>query len=322
MLDIFISIACYRDSEVVPTIRDAYEKAANRGRLVFGVYAQMHENDGDIDLSFLPEEQVRLLVKSNTRARGPAYARYTIYERLYKNELYYLQIDSHSRFVEGWDNELVDMLGQLRANSVISTYPKGYQLKSDRLPQTNRVNVLKLKKIRAGVPVLTSYVDVLEKPQRNMFWAAGFSFCYGAIFKVVPFDPNLKNLFWGEEFLMSLRFFTNNIRVYTPHKNVVFTLWTRDYRHTFWELKERMNGRFEVHGLVSFLRLCKIGRLCSDEVFDRIDVGQITEDLDKYGAGKRKTIEQYYEKSGIANLLGEEDYERLINKIYFSLKLN
>ena len=63
MLDIFISIACYRDSEVVPTIRDAYEKAANRDRLVFGVYAQMHENDGDIDLSFLPDEQVRLLLK-------------------------------------------------------------------------------------------------------------------------------------------------------------------------------------------------------------------------------------------------------------------
>ena len=322
MLDIFISIACYRDPEIVPTIKDAFEKALNPRRLVFGVYAQMAEEDSKIDLSFLPEDQVRLMVKSHTRARGPAYARYIIYERLYRNELYYLQIDSHSRFVEGWDEQLVEMLSSLRANSVISTYPKGYQLGSDRLPQTGKVNVLKLKKIRAGVPVLTSYVDELDRPQRNMFWAAGFSFCYGAIFKVVPFDKNLKNLFWGEEFLMSLRFFTHNVRVYTPHKNVVFTLWSRNYRHTFWELKDQMNGRFEVHGLVSFLRLCKIGKLCGDEVFEKIDVEQITEDLERYGCGNKKSVEEYYERSGIGNLLGEENYRKLIDRIYFSLKLN
>jgi hypothetical protein len=101
---IFISLACYRDPEIIPTVRNAYNKAQNKHLLVFGVYAQMAPTDNKIDLSFIEDkEQVRLLVKDNTKARGPSYARYIIYNKLYKDELYYLQIDSHTRFAENWD---------------------------------------------------------------------------------------------------------------------------------------------------------------------------------------------------------------------------
>ena len=98
----------------------------------------------------------------------------------------------------------------------------------------------------------------LERPEKNLFWAAGFSFCYGAVFKRVPFDPHLKNIFWGEEFLMALRFYTSGIEVYTPDKNIVYTLWDRNYRPTFWELRNIDAKKFDAHGLISFLRLCKI----------------------------------------------------------------
>ena len=319
--DIFVSIACYRDPEVIPTVRDAYNKAKNKENIIFGVYAQMGEEDEELDFSFVKNpNQVRLLVKSNFSARGPAYARYIIYNKLYRNELYYLQIDSHTRFVENWDEELIDMLSKLKANSVISTYPKGYNKDNNNLPKTNKVNVLKLKKIRKGVPVLTSCVRELQKPERNYYWAAGYSFCYGAIFKIVPFDPYLKNIFWGEEFIMSLRFFTSNIRIYTPHKNIVFTLWSRSYRHTFWELKDKMNGKFEVYGLVSFLRLCMIGQLCEEDI-KKYDFRKVIEKLEKYGLGNKKSSQEYYFRTGIDKLLEKEDYMKIISEIYFSLKL-
>lgn len=322
MGEIFVSIACYRDPEIVPTVRDAYEKAKYRKKLIFGIYGQMGENDVELNFDFIKNQnQVRLLVKSNTRARGPAYARYIIYNKLYRNELYYLQIDSHTRFVKNWDEKLILMLGKLKANSIISTYPKGYQIGKESLPQTDRVNVLKLKKIRNGIPVLTSFIEKLDKPRRNYFWAAGYSFCYGAIFKIVPFDPHLKNLFWGEEFLMSLRFFTHNIKIYTPDENIVFTLWSRNYRHTFWELKEQMNGKFEIYGLGSFLRLCYIGKLC-EKVLENYDIEKIENDLDKYGLGKKKSYLEYYKRTGISKLLEDESYNNLIKKIYFSLKIN
>ena len=321
MLDkIFISLACYRDPEIIPTVKDAYNKAKNKESLIFGIYAQMSEEDEKIDLSFINNKQVRLLVNKNTKARGPSYARYIIFNKLYKNELYYLQIDSHTRFIENWDTELITMLSKLSVNSVISTYPNGYNINKDVIVKNEKINVLKLKKLKDGVPIYKSITEILEKPKRNYFWAAGYSFCYSSIFNIVKFDPYLKNLFWGEEFLMSLRFFTNNIKIYTPNKNIVFTLWDRNYRHTFWELKENMKGKFEVYWFISFLRLCYISNLCQDVLKD-YKFKQITEDLDKYGIGNKRKIEEYYLKTGIKELLEKENYKSIISKIYFSLKI-
>ena len=314
--DIFISIACYRDPEVIPTVKDAYEKAKFKNKIVFGIYAQMNDEDPKLDFSFIDEKQVRLLVKPNVNARGPAYARYIIYNKLYKNELFYLQIDSHTRFIQDWDEELVEMLTSLKANSVISTYPRGYNLNSNTLSHETSVNILKLKKLRNGIPILTSSVDNLSAPRRNYFWAAGYSFCYGAIFRFVPFDPHLKNLFWGEEFLMSLRFFTHNIKIYTPHKNIVFTLWSRDYRHTFWELKNIIGGKFEIYGFLSFLRLCLIGKLYENETFRE----RISQEIEKYGIGSKKTVEEYFEKTKMNELIKNENYDKIISRNYISLK--
>lgn len=323
---IFISLACYRDPEIAPTIRDAYIKSKNKHLLVFGVYAQMAPTDEKIDLSFIEDqEQVRLLVKDNTKARGPSYARYIIYNKLYKDELYYLQIDSHTRFTENWDIKLIAMHATLSANSVISTYPKGYQLHHDtNLPTSEKMNLLKFKKIRDGIPIFnTTTIPQEDKPKRNYFWAAGYSFCYGAIFKIIPFDPHLKNLFWGEEFLMSLRFFTNNIKIYSPNRHVIYTLWTRNYRHTFWELKERMNGKFETYGFLSFLRLCSIANLLPNNtiLFKKLEP-KFRDEIEKYGLGNKKTTDDFYSRVGIKEIIGKEDYDKIIQKIYFSLKIN
>jgi len=324
--NIFISLACYRDPEITPTIQDAYNKAKNKDLLIFGVYAQMADSDEKIDLSFIKnKDQVRLLVKNNTKARGPSYARYIIYNKLYKDELYYLQIDSHTRFAENWDVELIKMHQKLSANSVISTYPKGYQLNKDNiLPKSEKMNILKLKKIRDGIPIFnTTIIPQEDKPKRNYFWAAGYSFCYAAIFKIIPFDPHLKNLFWGEEFLMSLRFFTNNIKIYSPNQHVIYTLWSRNYRHTFWELKEKMNGKFEIYGFLSFLRLCSIANLIPNDAnfFKKLEP-KFRYEIEKYGIGNKKTTDEYYSRTGISEIIKKENYNKIIQQIYFSLKLN
>ncbi len=50
-------------------------------------------------------------------------ARY-IGAKFYRGENYYLQIDSHSEFVENWDEKLIKMMKDAPANKpVISTYP-------------------------------------------------------------------------------------------------------------------------------------------------------------------------------------------------------
>jgi len=314
MGDIFISIACYRDSQVIPTVENAYKNAKYKDRLFFGVYAQLAEND--VELKFdCPENQVRLLVHPHTSARGPVYARYIIYNKLYKNERFYLQIDSHTRFVQNWDEQLINMLCSLQENSVISTYPVGYSLKTDQLIKTDKVNIVKLKKIRNGIPVFYSVPAKLERPEKNLFWAAGFSFCYGAVFKIVPFDPHLKNIFWGEEFIMALRFYTSGIEVYTPDKNIVYTLWDRTYRPTFWELRNIDANKFDSHGLISFLRLCKIAGFYES----RIGQERVLKDIDRYGIGKKKIVDEFLNVSGIKELIKDINYlhyiRLFVNKI-------
>jgi hypothetical protein len=217
------------------------------------------------------------------------------------------------------------MHSKLSANSVISTYPKGYQLQHDtNLIKSDKMNILKFKKVRDGIPIFNiTTIPQEDKPMRNYFWAAGYSFCYGAIFKIIPFDPHLKNLFWGEEFLMSLRFFTNNIKIYSPNRHIIYTLWTRNYRHTFWELKEKMNGKFETYGFLSFLRLCSIANLLPNNnmLFQKLEP-KFRDEIEKYGVGNKKTVDDFYTRVGIKEHIEKEDYNKIIQKIYFSLKIN
>ena len=42
------------------------------------------------------------------QAKGPTVARHTA-ASLFKNEDYFMQIDSHSKLVEGWDDRVIEM---------------------------------------------------------------------------------------------------------------------------------------------------------------------------------------------------------------------
>ena len=125
---------------------------------------------------------------------------------------------------------------------------------------------------------------------------------------------------------MSLRFFTNNVKIYSPNRHIVYTLWSRNYRHTFWELKEKMNGKFETYGFLSFLRLCSMSNFLPHDPndvnsFQKIE-SKYKENIDKYGVGNKKSVDEFYRRVGIKEIIDNEDYNKIINRIYFSLKIN
>lgn len=67
--------------------------------------------------------QVRLFNINESESLGPYMARY-IGAKFYQGEHYYLQIDSHSEFVEDWDVKLIrDMENAPAKKPVLSTYP-------------------------------------------------------------------------------------------------------------------------------------------------------------------------------------------------------
>ena len=66
-------------------------------------------------------------------AAGPVWARHLSHS-LHRGEDFILQIDSHMRFVNGWDDVLLTQLARCPAHKpIISTYPAGYTL-PDNVP--------------------------------------------------------------------------------------------------------------------------------------------------------------------------------------------
>ena len=109
---IFVSIANYRDSETPHTLRDLYAKAAHPERVFVGIFSQTVPgvDDDCLPIDGFPPPQVRQLRIDARESLGACWARHRILTELYQDEDYVLQIDSHSRFVEGWDNRCIAML--------------------------------------------------------------------------------------------------------------------------------------------------------------------------------------------------------------------
>ena len=103
-MTILISIASYRDPELVRTIKSAIENAANPNDLVFSVVIQDFPVDTP-DLSWV--KNLRLKTMHPREARGAGYAR-AIAMEYYQGEDYYLQIDSHTLFAKNWDKLCID----------------------------------------------------------------------------------------------------------------------------------------------------------------------------------------------------------------------
>lgn len=117
----------------------------------------------------------------------------------------------------------------------------------------------------------------------SLFWVAGFNFCSSKVLQEVPYDPNLKYVFFGEETTMAARLWTNGWTFYTPCTHIVFHLWSREYRHVYTE-----NGFNDEEKSNAYMRVrCILG------------MEETTLDLKSYGLGRAKTLRSYEEYCGV-----------------------
>lgn len=116
---IFVQIASYRDPQLIPTIKDMLDNAKQPENLRIGICRQYHPDDKfDILDEYKNDERFRILDVLYNESKGVCWARNQV-QQLYDGEEYTLQIDSHMRFVDSWDEILIDMIKQLQ--------DKGYQ---------------------------------------------------------------------------------------------------------------------------------------------------------------------------------------------------
>ena len=131
---IFVQIASYRDPELLPTIRDCIAKAKYPERLTFGICHQTHPDDTwDTLEEWADRPDFRVIEVPWNKSKGLCWARSEI-QKLWAGEGYTLQIDSHHRFLQDWDQELLDMMLMVDGEKpLIGSYAGMYDPEDNKL---------------------------------------------------------------------------------------------------------------------------------------------------------------------------------------------
>jgi len=235
MSTIFVSIAAYRDPELLPTLRNCLETAANPQDLRFCIAWQHAPEDGWDQLDeYASALRFEIIDIPYRETLGVCWARREIQKR-YRDEPYYLQLDSHHRFSPGWDDALKDALHYLQATGhekpLLSAYLPAYHPDREFGECEQVVYSLNIDRfLPEGVAFLASHHvpewQRIPAPFPTRFISAHFLFTLGRFAREVPYDPNV--YFHGEESSLAVRAYTHGYDLFSPHRP---TIWHEYMRH-------------------------------------------------------------------------------------------
>ncbi|WP_455814274.1 GlcNAc-transferase family protein [Pseudomonas graminis] len=251
---IFVSIASYRDSELIPTLVDMVSQSANPQSLHISICWQCED-----DISMFLDQGMKLTQQRlhhgfnlyvfsyrnaviqvisvhYYQSEGACWARH-IAETLYDDEEYFMQIDSHCRFIVDWDSQMINSLGHLATLSpkpVLTGYPPAYQ--PDKLDEKSNdlIRLMFRGFSQEKILQLSPYVmtEDIPSPIRGSYLAGGFIFSLGCFVTEIPNDPQI--FFEGEEIAMAVRAFTHGYDIYHPDKVLLWHFYGRQDHVKVW----------------------------------------------------------------------------------------
>jgi len=230
MDNIYVSIASYRDLELTDTVYSLLSKAKDPTRIFVSVFSQ-DETHPDLENLFnLFKVEGFVYDKVHfSEAKGVGYARTMTHKNLSTKFKYHLQIDSHTRFIKDWDNILIEQYNNSctfwNSDIIFSSYPIPYTYDDNGNEKMNKpigANIAKMQNVKNNNLYTVNYEDrvIDEYGEWHGHFCAGFVFGLSEHFLKVPYDPFL--YFYGEEHLMSIRMFCNNIKVIAPPRTYVY----------------------------------------------------------------------------------------------------
>lgn len=233
---IFISIAAYREFDLVTTVREAMRLAEHPERLRFCICWQHAEHESLEGLDADP--RIDIIDIPHLESRGVCWARHLIQQR-YRGETYALQMDGHHRFVEHWDRKLIDMLEGLKtrgiAKPVLTGYLPSFDPHNDPAGRNQALWLYGFDRFEtAGVVFMRPYTPAERpcEPVPTAFWSAHFSFSEGRFHEEVVIDPN--GYFHAEEISTGVRAWTHGYDFFTPHETVMWHEYSRKGRICHW----------------------------------------------------------------------------------------
>ena len=225
---IFVSIASYRDDVCNDTLISLY-KMANKPQNVYVGICQQNKNEDFDCVGNYYNQNIRIIRIPHTEAKGPTYARY-LCSTLWNEEEYYMQIDSHTKFVKDWDIKCINMINEIKVKGlsqkpVLSHYPK--EINDYANHKENDQTLPRICKPFFNSRDMISFmgseiIDTKGEYYLTPFIAGGMLFSESYFLSELPYDPNLPYIFVGEEILNSIRYYTNGWDIFTPKENIVF----------------------------------------------------------------------------------------------------
>ena len=229
---IFVQIAAYRETDLANSLRDLFSKAADAARLRVGICWQ-HAEDDSLE-EFARDSRLRVDAIPARVAQGLGWARSRA-QRLYEDEEFNLQIDGHTRFIEGWDEVLISMLAETNASKpILTAYPKSFvpgEPLPAGIPYTIGVSYFRENGTWNQFPVELKHAKSFSHPVPARSLAGGFYFTRGEHCRDVPYDPCI---YFSDENSMAVRSFTHGYDLFHPHRHILWHHYGRESAPRHW----------------------------------------------------------------------------------------
>ncbi len=294
---IFVSIASYRDSECQHTVIDLFNKAKHPERIFVGICWQFDPLLDEDCFEHAPPypDQVRSVNYHISETKGCCWARCEAL-KLRQGEEYVLQLDAHMRFVQDWDEVMIETLARCPGNkNALSTMPPAYLPPEELQDCTDGIPITYISKLWAHdgfQPVslggwIRNRNNVEPGPILNAIYTGNFLFASARMFDEVPFDPHV--FFRGEEPLYSLRLWTHGWDLYQPDKVVIYHYWQSPGR-------DDGGAAYKKNLDINATNAPEIGR---QRVMHVMGLGEAKDpaalvEIEKYGAGTERSTQDFW----------------------------
>jgi len=299
---IFIQIASYRDPELLPTIKNCIENADNPENLTFCICWQHSDSEIECIDEYINDPRFIILSVPCKKTKGCCWARHKV-QQFYNDETYTLQLDSHHRFVEGWDTKLIEMHKGLEEKGIlkplITSYIPSYNPENDPAERVQVPWEIDFDRMTHEGQILfrPKYVDhfkTLTEPVKGRFYSAHFAFARGEFCKEVPHDPEL--YFTGEEMNITLRAYTYGYDVFHPHIVIAWHEYTRKNRVKHWD-DDKEWWKKDQHSKKYYAQF-----------IENLKTTTNNNNSNKYGLGTKRSVQDYMKYAKLT-IFSDEEYE-------------
>lgn len=216
-MSIFVQIVSYKNFDVLATVKDCISNAKDKENLFFGIC--LHQ-DEDIPVE-LNHPRIRVVKIPISDSRGHGWARAQVQE-FYSGQDYTLQVDAGSRFLENWDEELVNALNSTGSpKPIITNCPNRYVATSDTKEYPNCSYKPQIHQFVSDNP--TSWPAPMKNIQniiKGRWIVDSFFFTKGSHCVECKYN---QNLYYSElESANTLKSFTSGYDIFHHHKPVVW----------------------------------------------------------------------------------------------------